>query len=424
MSKASLPLRRSSPGLRQDLVTVLCETLQGHPFWGPCLYRIRSQSEAPAVHLAVMVEPYLGLVLEGRKTIESRFSVHRIAPYRRASPGDVLLLKRAGGPLLGLCQVQAVWFYRLDPQSWREIRKEFTDALCAQDPAFWEQRRRAAFASLMRIGQVQKLPSLAYEKHDRRGWVVLQEPRRQGSFPFGGNRGLDVSYTTNPNSTKAMTAGIRLGRVVVISGGIASGKSTVARNIAARLGYIPVSFGALVQRRAIEQGLPVSREVLQDLGAQMISSMGPPGLVHAALDQAGVPGGGHVVFDGVRHVSVLAGIRAIAEEAICVFLSLDQRLRHQRFVLKDPSSPPISLDEFAAFDGHPVEAETSELKPLADLVVDATTSVETVCDRILEALASRPERSAALLPIPPTRGSPGIRGRGGAPPRGTRRPDE
>src|SRR6266496_3299124 len=69
---------------------------------------------------------------------------------------------------------------------------------------------------------------------------------------------------------KAVTADIHLARAIVISGGIASGKTTVARIVAARSGYIFVSFGALVQARAIEQGLPASREVLQDLGARMI----------------------------------------------------------------------------------------------------------------------------------------------------------
>lgn len=80
--------------------------------------------------------------------------------------------------------MQSVWFYHLDPQSWQEIRKQFTEALCAQDPAFWEQRRLAAFASLIRIGQVRSLPSLAFKKRDRRGWVVLQERRPQGVVPL------------------------------------------------------------------------------------------------------------------------------------------------------------------------------------------------------------------------------------------------
>jgi hypothetical protein len=40
-----------------------------------------------------MVEPYLGYILEGKKTIESRFSKPLIPPYRRVALGDVVLLK-------------------------------------------------------------------------------------------------------------------------------------------------------------------------------------------------------------------------------------------------------------------------------------------------------------------------------------------
>ena len=39
-------------------------------------------SGSPAVHLAIFVEPYLQLVLEGQKTIESRFASRRFAHLR------------------------------------------------------------------------------------------------------------------------------------------------------------------------------------------------------------------------------------------------------------------------------------------------------------------------------------------------------
>jgi hypothetical protein len=53
------------------------------------------------VHLAVMVEPYLSFLLQGRKSIESRFSRNAIAPYYQIETGDLVLLKLTGGPVLG-----------------------------------------------------------------------------------------------------------------------------------------------------------------------------------------------------------------------------------------------------------------------------------------------------------------------------------
>lgn len=66
-----------------------------------------------------------------------------------------------------------VWFYRLDPLSWREIKREFSSSLCAQDPNFWSQRRAASFATLMLIKDVRSVTPFEISKKDRRGWVML-----------------------------------------------------------------------------------------------------------------------------------------------------------------------------------------------------------------------------------------------------------
>jgi hypothetical protein len=145
------------------------------PLWGRYMREIEGSSGTPrSVHLAVFREPYLQLIVDGRKTVESRFSAVRCAPYLRVRPGDIVLLKRSGGPVSGICTVGAVWSYELDPESWVEV-KRFADALCATDPTFWSEREGAAYATLMQVRDVKELPSLAFNKRDRRGWVVLQD---------------------------------------------------------------------------------------------------------------------------------------------------------------------------------------------------------------------------------------------------------
>ncbi len=152
------------------------------------------KSEAAAgltVHLAVFVEPYLQFILDGRKTVESRFSSKRCAPYGVVQPGDLVLLKQSGGPVLGICQVAEVWFYRLDPSSWREIRT-FANALCVSDPKFWSTRQNASYATLMRIQRARTIQPFVVPKRDRRGWVILQKPQDRwpllnppSAFPAG-----------------------------------------------------------------------------------------------------------------------------------------------------------------------------------------------------------------------------------------------
>ncbi len=147
---------------------------ENHPFWGPYINSMLQNSAPSGLHLAVLVEPYLAYILDGKKTVESRFSMHRIPPYGRVHEDDVILLKKSGGPIVGLCLISDVWYYSLDPESWQEIRSEFTEMLCAQDPDFWSQRKRAGFATLMRIRHVFRIPPVNFIKRDRRGWVVLK----------------------------------------------------------------------------------------------------------------------------------------------------------------------------------------------------------------------------------------------------------
>ncbi|NEO46376.1 MAG: ASCH domain-containing protein [Moorea sp. SIO4A3] len=136
------------------------------------------------LHLAIFVEPYLQFILDGEKTVDSRFSTRRFAPYNRVEKGDVVLLKKSSGPIVGICQVSYVWFYELDPESWRTI-KGFADAICAQDPDFWKQREAASFATLMRIQNVKPIEPIKFVKRDRRGWVVLHERSNQLQLDLG-----------------------------------------------------------------------------------------------------------------------------------------------------------------------------------------------------------------------------------------------
>lgn len=144
------------------------------PFWPSYLDPLfAGQSAVFNVHLAVFVQPYLKFVLDGRKTIESRFSANRCAPYGRVRAGDVILLKQTGGAVLGVCQAGHVWDYRLEPGALAEIQQRFGAALCAQGHEFWTSRARAAVATLIQVDHVYGTVPVPMPKRDRRGWVVL-----------------------------------------------------------------------------------------------------------------------------------------------------------------------------------------------------------------------------------------------------------
>ncbi len=222
--------------------------VNGDDYWGAYLRTLwNGRRHRFSVHLAIFVEPFLGYVLDGQKTVESRFSAVRCPPYRRVRRGDVLLLKLSGGPVVGLCQVGQTWFYRLDPSSWRTIRKEFTQALCAQDPIFWKSRKTASFATLMQVENVRRIGPIPWVKRDRRGWVVLR-PRYEATLSE------DLVKST----------------VLAFSGGIRSGKSTLSTGVAEALGCRRVSFGDYVRAITQVRGLENCRENWQAVGESLI----------------------------------------------------------------------------------------------------------------------------------------------------------
>jgi hypothetical protein len=150
------------------------------PFWHEHIEKYLSERTfSRSLHLAILVEPYLEFILTHRKTIESRFSVRRIPPYCGASEGDIILLKRSGGPIVGLCQIAQVNRYTLSPNVLEMLKTQFSQDLCAEDPCFWKERENMLFATLMTLQNVVPTPPIGFDKRDRRGWVVLQSGSNQ-----------------------------------------------------------------------------------------------------------------------------------------------------------------------------------------------------------------------------------------------------
>lgn len=85
---------------------------QGNTFWT----RKLTMGTPAQVHLAVMVEPYLSRVLDGSKTIESRFSRKKIAPWGRVSSGDVVVLKKSGGSFVAVFETTDATYVELSPR--------------------------------------------------------------------------------------------------------------------------------------------------------------------------------------------------------------------------------------------------------------------------------------------------------------------
>ena len=120
-------------------------------------------------HIAVMTEPCLSLLLEGKKTLESRLSRRRASPWGRVTPGDIVLVKRSGGPFVGIFQIETVTYCILE-NGVESLRRNWNDRICAPE-AFWRAKADCRYATLMGATNALRLPPFRVPFRNRQGWI-------------------------------------------------------------------------------------------------------------------------------------------------------------------------------------------------------------------------------------------------------------
>lgn len=127
------------------------------------------------VHLAVLVEPYLSRIMDGTKTIESRWSMNRCAPFGVVAPGDAILLKRSGGPIVGFALALKVASGTVRPRGAARIVADCGPALGVEH-GFAEHVKDKRYVTLITLAPPWPLraENVACGKRDRAGWNVLR----------------------------------------------------------------------------------------------------------------------------------------------------------------------------------------------------------------------------------------------------------
>lgn len=153
--------------------------LDSHPFWPDYLAHAAAPPNRVGLHLAIFAEPFLSLVLAGRKTVETRLSRNRCAPFGEVGEGDVILIKEVAGPIRGVGLAKTAWFFDLALEPLDRLKERFGAGICAGED-FWHARRGAAYATLIELAEAATIDPLSCDKRDRRGWVTLRS--RQLAF--------------------------------------------------------------------------------------------------------------------------------------------------------------------------------------------------------------------------------------------------
>lgn len=134
------------------------------------------ETENISLHLAIFSEPFMTLIFDGQKTMESRFSINYMAPYRKVTSGDLVLMKRPGGPICGFFVAgQVLYFSNLTSDKINHIEESYGSRLCWNiDPEFLSNKSNAKYLSIIEITNITAIPPIDTLKSDRTAWSVIK----------------------------------------------------------------------------------------------------------------------------------------------------------------------------------------------------------------------------------------------------------
>ncbi len=134
------------------------------------------KNQQKSVHLAIFSEPFLSLMLSGQKTMESRFSINNVIPYRKVLEGDIVFIKKSPGSVIGLFVVGRVEYVsNLTSEKVKLLEKKYGRLLCWNvDADFLENKSTAKFVTLIDIKKIFMIDPIEIAKVDRTAWSIVK----------------------------------------------------------------------------------------------------------------------------------------------------------------------------------------------------------------------------------------------------------
>lgn len=282
------------------------------------------------VHLAIVNEPFLSYIKNGRKTIESRFTKNKIAPYYQIHEGDIICMKAASKPIDSIFIAGEIRFYENSPYVLNEIKDKYTNAICAYDDSFWKTRKEKKFISLINIKQVIQLcKPFNVPKRDKRAWIRFESMKPQN--------------------------------IILIAGKIGSGKTYWSDQIAEHFDCARASFSSYIKYICTQKAIECTRANMQNLGAKVIEN---------ELDQYinytvsySTKNNNNVVIDGLRHKKVYNRIKELYPNTniVLIYVDCDENQRKKNLIIRGEDSEDA--------DKNPMEIEAIGLKEKANYIL-------------------------------------------------------
>lgn len=158
------------------LINYIIEQLKDDSQWGNTIEKLLVDSSV-GVHLAIFNEPFLSLIYDKQKKIESRFSINKRTPFEKVRKGDVIILKESGGLVTGVFVAGDVNYFRIANKKTLEvIETNYAEGICSNaDANFWKSRAKSKYVTLIEVKKVKRILPFKSEKKDRSGWSILRE---------------------------------------------------------------------------------------------------------------------------------------------------------------------------------------------------------------------------------------------------------
>jgi len=114
------------------------------------------------------------LILSRQKTIESRWSMNKIAPYEKVKVGDILLLKEMGQPVTATAVVEKAEFFKLTPEIVNELRIKFGKQIGTDKEEDWKSTLNKKYGSLIWLKDVKEITPMQVKRSNGSGWIMLK----------------------------------------------------------------------------------------------------------------------------------------------------------------------------------------------------------------------------------------------------------
>ena len=167
--------------------------------------------------------------------------------------------------------------------------------------------------------------------------------------------------------------------VVAVTGMPGSGKSTVARVIARRLGYPLLVMGDVVREEVARRGLELTVHNIEEVARRLRELRGPGAIAELIVEKAKTLNAQGVVVDGVRSLDEVKVLSSLGRVYI-VAVHSPPNLRFQRMISRRREGDVSGSEEFRFRDEANLRLGIGDVIALADYMIVNNSTLEKLVE--------------------------------------------